>query len=338
MSEKVIIGADDAVDAVVLWVDDNDPAIAEKRDLYLKKEGKSSSFPGALPTFFASNNEIRYCILSILTFAPFIRNIYIVTDGQDPGLNEDIDRYFPGRSETVKIINHSELYSCYEHYLPIFNGASLLALVWKIKGLSENFIFFNDDVILIRDHKLHDWFIDGKPVLRGKWLFPPYKKMLGNFTKILINRNLKGNMCYHPRLSFYLRQWKAAKFMGFKRKYFFHCHTPHPLSCSMMEKIFHENKEAMEKTISCRFRCHEQLLMSSLAYHAEILDGNRQFAKLNLGYFHPFYSEKRINKKIRHCDNNLTIKSVCIQSMDMVDKDVRENIFKWMDRILNIVP
>nr|MCU0410346.1 Stealth CR1 domain-containing protein [Bacteroidales bacterium] len=53
------------VDAVVLWVDGSDPRLAEKRNKYLGEAGLASH-RGALSTFYASNNEIRYCVFSIL--------------------------------------------------------------------------------------------------------------------------------------------------------------------------------------------------------------------------------------------------------------------------------
>ncbi|HCC69757.1 MAG TPA: capsular biosynthesis protein [Bacteroidales bacterium] len=335
MSANNLKESDHPIDAVILWVDGNDPVLTEKRNNYLNIENKTSNHSGALPTRFISNNEIRYCVLSILTFASFVRNIFIVTDDQDPNLNKEIDRYFPGRSNTLRIVDHKEIFSGFEQYLPSFNSSSIESMIWRIKGLSENFIYFNDDVFLIRKIRPEDWFSDSKPVLRGKWKIPPYKKMLSYFIKIVINKNIRKNHNYQPRLSFYLRQWKAAKLVGMKFRYYFYCHIPHPLNKKRLENFFTENKELLEKNISYRFRSEHQFIMPALAYHLEILNGNKQFAKLNLTYLHPYYSNKRLERKISKCENDACIKSVCVQSLEIMDNEVQERIFKWMDRILS---
>ena len=92
----------------------------------------------------------------------------------------------------------------------------------------------------------------------------------------------------------------------------------------------------MEKTISYRFRSKDQYLMSSLAYHLELLSGNRQTERLNLEYLHPTYSNKKLMKKIRNCEKNHRIKSVCVQSLDMIGEIEQNRIFDWMDRVLGI--
>jgi len=335
MPDKVRIESGHPLDAVVLWVDGNDPVLAEKRKSYLRKENKTVKHSGALPTRFASNNEIRYCILSILAFAPFVRKIFIVTDGQDPGLNKEIDHHFPGKSNIVRIIDHKEIFRGFDQYLPSFNSSSIESMIWRIEGLSDNFIYFNDDVFLIRETTPEDWFIDNKPVLRGKWKIPPYKKMLGKYIKTVINRNILKNPDYQPRLSFYIRQWKAARLPGMKFRYYFYCHIPHPLSRKRLEDFFTSNTDLLKKNISYRFRSEYQFVMPALAYHLEILDGNKNLEPLNMVYLHPYYSNKRLERKIRRCENEPSVKSVCVQSLDMIDKELQERIFNFMDRILS---
>lgn len=321
------------IDAVIPWVDGSDPLLAEKRNLYLKElNGKSRR--GAMPTFFASYNEIRYCVISILTFAPFIRNIFIITDGQDPGLYKEVETRFPGRAGCLKIVDHTEIFRGYEKYLPTFNSTSILNMAWRIKELSENFVYFNDDIFLIRDFRPGDWFVNDRPVLRGKWMLPPFRKIAGNYIRIFINRYLLNNRSYQPKLSYYLRQWNAASLLGMKFRYFFHCHTPHPMSRTLLEKFFNDNSELLEKNITDRFRSPDQFLLSALAYHLEIINGNKLIRKLDLGYLHPYYSGRKITRRLRKCEKDQRIRSVCAQSLDMFSERQRNGIFDWVEKIL----
>ncbi len=336
MSENIHSGVSHPIDAVILWVDGNDPALTEKRNLYLKQEGKSVSNPGAHPSRFASSNEISYCVLSILTFAPFVRNIFIVTDGQDPDLYGEVRNFFPERDGILKIVDHKEIFKGYEQYLPSFNSSSIQSLIWRVEGLSENFIYFNDDVFLIRKTTPEDWFINNRPVLRGKWLLPPFHKIFGHYIKTLINRKLRGNPDYQPKISFYIRQWETASLIGFKAKYFFHCHSPHPMSISTLENYFSKKRVLLEKNIAYRFRSHNQFIITSLANHLEIRDGNRQLSRLNREYIHPYYSDNRLKKKIKHCETDSEIKSVCVQSLELLSPPIQQMILSCMERVLNL--
>ncbi len=336
MSDNIKPADNGPIDAVILWVDGSDARLAEKRRRYLAEKQLTSAHPGAIPARFASSNEIRYCVFSILKFASFVRNIYIVTDEQNPGLNDEVKARFPERAGCLKIVDHREIFRDYEEYLPSFNSSSIHTMIWRIRGLSDNFIYFNDDMILIRETSAEDWFIDGKPVQRGKWLLPPVRKIAGNAIKILINKHLRGNRDYRPKISFYIRQWQTALLLGRRWRYFFHCHTAHPMRITTLEKYFRANDELLRKTISYRFRDAEQLLASSLAYHLEIRNGTAHLARLNLGYLHPWYSEERLNRRIDRCTKDQRIKSICVQSVEMMSGNQREKIFNWLDNVLNL--
>lgn len=336
MSEKDTSHPDNPIDAVILWVDGSDTELAAKRNTYLALENKTSSHPGSLPLRFASSGEISRCIRSILKFARFIRNIYVVTDGQDPGLDDMVKNQFPEKAGCLKIIDHKHIFRDYEKYLPTFNSSSIHTMLWRIEGLSDRFVCFNDDVILIREHSEQDWFIGDRPVLRGKWLLPPFRRIAGNKLKTIINRHFKGNKDYVPKVSFYIRQWKSAAFLGYKSHYYFQDHTPHPFSRKTFSDFFTVNRELLEKIISYRFRDPEQLLTSCMVYHLEIMKGNRNLRKIRIGYFHPYYRERTMNRRMERCSRDSRYKSVCIQNMEMLSTVQQEKIFGWIDEILNL--
>ena len=69
----------EAIDVVIAWVDGSDPKLTEKRRQFLSKSDFQVIPQGVQATRFASDNEIKYCVLSILKFAPLVINIYIVS-------------------------------------------------------------------------------------------------------------------------------------------------------------------------------------------------------------------------------------------------------------------
>ncbi|MBE0673982.1 MAG: Stealth CR1 domain-containing protein, partial [Bacteroidales bacterium] len=322
------------IDAVIAWVDGSDPVLTEKRNRYLG--GPAVSSPrSAHPSRFASVNEIRYCVLSILKYAPFVRNLYIVTDRQDPDLYAEINRYFPERAGSLKIVDHTEIFEGFEEYLPTFNSISIGNMVWRIKGLSENFVYFNDDVFLIRPVDPVDWVRDGRPVIRARWRIPPFIRIFRNGIRKAFNRYVLSNPDWQPKFSYYLVQWNAARLAGFRFRFLFNCHTPHVMNRRTLADFYSDRPDLLRTNISYRFRSQTQFNVTTLANHLEYGSGNRNVAGLNLGYLVPsYYTRRKLNRKILRCENDARVKSVCIQSLDMVSVEEQTRMLDWVEAML----
>lgn len=101
------------IDVVIAWVDGNDPKHQAKMKPYLDPQSaKSDDIAG--PTRFRSEGEIFYCVASILRFAPFVRKIFIVTDEQNPHLEEFVQKNFPDNRTPIEIVDHKILFRGYE--------------------------------------------------------------------------------------------------------------------------------------------------------------------------------------------------------------------------------
>ncbi|MBW7920746.1 MAG: stealth conserved region 3 domain-containing protein, partial [Rubellimicrobium sp.] len=82
--------------------------------------------------------------------ARFVRNIYVVTSGQVPSwLNVEHPQ--------VTVVSHRELYPD-AAVLPTFNSSSIETVLHRIEGLSEHFLYFNDDMMLGAPVTRHDFF------------------------------------------------------------------------------------------------------------------------------------------------------------------------------------
>ena len=165
------------IDAVVTWVDGNDPEHRRKR-LSFEKGGELSLDDVAGDIRYVSIGEINYCVASILRYAPFVRNIYIVTDNQDPHLENLVEQYFPGQYSRIHIVDHKVIYRGYEHFLPVFNSLSIETMMWRIPDLSEHFIYFNDDFMLVRPTGPEDFFVGDKVVCYANRMSIPFANLL----------------------------------------------------------------------------------------------------------------------------------------------------------------
>ena len=92
---------------------------------------------------FADNEELKYSLRSVEKHAPWVRKIFIVTNGQIPSwLNLDNPR--------LNIVTHEELFLNKSH-LPTFSSPAIESHLHRIPGLSPKFIYLNDDVMFADD-------------------------------------------------------------------------------------------------------------------------------------------------------------------------------------------
>jgi hypothetical protein len=129
------------IDAVYTWVNDQDPAWKQRKAFYSDKTKPAKTANRAvLAERFRNRDELRYSLRSLEMFAPWIRNIYIVTDDQVPDwLNLESGR--------IHIVSHREIYSD-PSWLPTFNSTGIEGQLHHIKGIAEHFLYFNDDFFL----------------------------------------------------------------------------------------------------------------------------------------------------------------------------------------------
>lgn len=146
------------IDLVYLWVDGNDPEWQAKRRAALgNAESKSSA---NCEGRYANHDELRYSLRSIDRYAPWINNIFIVTDGQVP-------QWLNTENPKVRIVDHKEILP--PECLPCFNSSVIEHFIADIPGLSEHFIFSNDDMLLNRPTTPEDFFTPaGLPIVRLK--------------------------------------------------------------------------------------------------------------------------------------------------------------------------
>ncbi len=155
-----------STDAVITWVDGADPQHRERLATYLAERGGERP-RAAHSTRFNDAGEIDWCVASILRFAPWFRRIHIVTDGQVPALVARLAG--TPWAERIAIVDHRDIFAGFEQHLPTFNSRAIISLLWRTPGLADQFVYFNDDMALLRPIDESDFFRDGRVVLRGQW-------------------------------------------------------------------------------------------------------------------------------------------------------------------------
>ncbi|MPM38688.1 Capsular polysaccharide phosphotransferase SacB [bioreactor metagenome] len=149
------------IDLVYLWVDGSDSKWLEKKRQFTGKVNDCSE--GNNKGRYVNNGELKYSLRSVEKYVPWVRRVYIVTDNQCPAW---LQRDHP----KIRIIDHTEILP--EEALPCFNSSVIEYFIYKIPGLSEHFLFANDDMFFNKTLS-PDYFFDkeGIPFVRLKRKF-----------------------------------------------------------------------------------------------------------------------------------------------------------------------
>ncbi|MEU6440066.1 stealth family protein [Streptomyces sp. NPDC047046] len=136
------------IDAVYTWVDGGDPAWGKRRAQYA---GVAYHAEAANDARYLSRDELRYSLRSLHAYAPWVRTVYLVTDDQAP---DWLRAEHPG----LVLVDHRDIFR-EPSVLPTYNSHSIESQLHHIDGLSEHFLYLNDDVLLGREVLPQDFFL-----------------------------------------------------------------------------------------------------------------------------------------------------------------------------------
>ena len=145
----------DKIDMVYLWCDGNDPAFLARKNQYMNIAPIDNNISSEMR--FVDNDELKYSLRSLETYAPWIDHVYIVTDRQVPKwLNTDYEK--------VTVVDHSEIMP--KEIIPVFNSVVIEYFLPFIPNLSEKFLYGNDDTFFGNIVTPEYFFCGDKPIVR----------------------------------------------------------------------------------------------------------------------------------------------------------------------------
>lgn len=317
------------IDAVITWVDGADPRHQERLNAYLQTLGGSRPV-SADPTRFNNDGELEYCLTSIFRFAPWIRTIHVITDQQVPPLLARLAG--TAYEDRVKVVDHREIFAGYEHVLPTFNSRAIISMLWRVPGLAEQYLYFNDDFVLLQPIQPEDFFRDGSVVLRGHWKTQSRHRPLKRWLNLL--RGVFQRDSGQQRVRNLAAQELSARLAGFDDRYLRLEHLPFPQRVSTLKRFFEAHPQHLQHNVSFRLRSGEQFKAEALALHLEAKLYEAAFdRRLRTVQLKP--SEQaawRLRHKLQQADQSERYAFACIQSLELAPAAVHADILAWLDR------
>ena len=103
---------------------------------------------------------LRYSLRSVEKFSPWVNHIYLVT--MRPQMPEWLQRDHP----KITVVHHDEIFD--QEDIPTFNYNVIESYLHRIPGLSDQFIYLNDDFLFGNVVSPEDFFTtDGKVIIHG---------------------------------------------------------------------------------------------------------------------------------------------------------------------------
>ncbi|MDD6012216.1 MAG: Stealth CR1 domain-containing protein [Oscillospiraceae bacterium] len=290
----------DCIDAVIIWVDGADPDWQKERAQYSPQKNTDSRTER-----YRDMGLLKYWFRGIEKFAPWIRKIHFVTNGQVPSwLNLNADK--------LHFVKHEDYIP--HDFLPTFSANPIELNIHRIEGLSEQFLYFNDDEFLISPTESDLFFQNGLPRQFVSFLPLYYDSTDNVFSNILknnltvINRNFSKSDYQRNIVKYISKNNGNIKTRLRNLKYVFfgipgieYSHLMAPYLKSTFTDVWNAEENCLINTSSHKFRSAEdvnQFLM--------------QYWQISSGKFHPT-SEDSIGKYF-YLPNSYMEAASCIKS------------------------
>lgn len=236
------------IDIVLIWVDNNDPEWLKSFSSHRKDEQKANSVR------FRDWDNLKFWFRGIEQNAPWVRKVHLVTCGHYP-------KWLNKEHPKLNLVKHSDYID--QKFLPTFSANPIELNLHKIKGLSEHFIYFNDDMFLLNPIDENFYFKNNLPndsfilnALSGEGISHIIMNDLLIINKYFNKKNmLKSNINkwfnikYKSDLLRTLCLLPWPRFTGF-----FDPHLPQAFLKSTFEEIWQKEESLLNECSSRKFR------------------------------------------------------------------------------------
>ncbi|MCT4490881.1 sugar phosphotransferase [Levilactobacillus parabrevis] len=318
------------IDFVITWVDQSDEKWLSKFNYFSNNKKDSNN------ERFRDYNTLRYLFRSIDKFAPWVRNVFLVTD-------EQIPEWLKLDNPKIKVVFHDRIIP--SKYLPTFNSNVIDLGLVNIPELSDYFVYFNDDMFLNAPVKKTDFFsITGKPkdTLAFNTIMPSE-----NFDHIFVNNISLINSLYNKKkvmksLFFKLFNFKnmefnflnmlLAPFPRFSR--FVDPHIPISFKKDSIQSVMDTHPEIVESTNVNRFRSKDDYSIWLFRY-IEMLRGNFSVRYAHFGKGYQLYQIEQISEDIKFSKHKVLNINDSEEILDSEFRKLTKSLVAVFDEKLN---
>lgn len=308
------------IDFVIPWVDGNDPAWRQEKRQYLSND--CSRIDIGIERYRDWGN-LHYWFRAVEKYAPWVRRVYFLTWGHVP-------EWLNTENPKLQIVNHKDYIP--DMYLPTFSSHPIELNIHRIKGLSEQFVYFNDDMFLNAPVKKSDFFLEGLPCdsLAEQPIEFPVQEL---YNHIRVNDTVFMNQHFERKVvrRKYWYKWYSLYsphdsvkniLMGFLiNQYFFGMdthHLPQAYLKKTLEEVWEADEQLLHETCTHRFRDERDISQYVFKYW-QLLSG--EFKPYNKRKFGKPFQAGAQTELIVQAIQSQRYKAICINDSMVADFD-----------------
>lgn len=240
------------IDFIIMWVDGNDPEWQKEKSKY----DLNSNADGTIYRY-RDWDLLQYWFRGVEKYAPWVNKIHFVTWGHIP-------KWLNTENAKINIVKHSDFIP--NEYLPTFSANSIENNLFRIKGLADNFVLFNDDVYLIKSVKQKDFFINNVPLDTAALnVHCPKKSLISQYFCINDVNIVNEYFDFHKSIKDNFFKWFNLKNISIMHRTltllpcprfpgFYQTHIASSFNKKTFEEVWEKEKEILNETCMHKFR------------------------------------------------------------------------------------
>ena len=289
--------ATNSIDVVITWVDGLDKEWLKEKQKYNPSIDVDES-----AARYRDYGTLKYVLRSIEKFAPWVRNVFLVTNGQIPS-------WLNAEHPKLCLVKHSDYMP--KEYLPTFSSHPIEWCLHRIDGLSENFIYFNDDMLLASPVEPKDFFKNNLPRdILGLGITSPisFFSSIPFNNMLFLNRHFSIKKVFKSNISKFLNlkygKWTIFNLLFATRKCIYGMYNPHialALKKSYFDFLWELDPILLDETCKNKFRSKTDVSIWLVRYW-QLLTGNFEPRSINFGHYfdlHHFLNDPKSIKAVQ---------------------------------------
>lgn len=228
------------IDLVFTWVNSDDP---DWQEMYREYKPDFDSDANSTSRFL-SRDELKYALRSWEKYGSFIRKIFVVSNCAPPSWL-DVDH------EKIEWVYHESIMP--QSVLPTFSSHAIETSLYRIPGLSNYFIYSNDDFLLVKPTtadnfyyhngiaklRLENWGNVNGEITEGE---PDYLNAARNSNRLLEQTFGKSTTQLHT-------------------------HSPQSMRIDVMQEMYELYADHFDRTMANKFRSIDDIAVTGYLYH-----------------------------------------------------------------------
>lgn len=298
LNQKRLNHVDFPIDIVYTWVNGSDPEWL--KGYYEAKREVAANHQNNSMSRYNDNNELKYSLRSLEMYAPWVNKVYLVTADQRPDWLEP--------NSKLEIVSHRDIFED-ESALPVYNSHAIETQLHRIKGLSENYIYMNDDVFFGKPTQPEDFFFSNGV---AKVLISPATIGTGrssDYESAPSSAGKNARKIIYDKFGVYITN-----------KY---RHTAHPQKKSVAVQITNENQVVVDRTMRSKFRSPNDvpftstLMQSYLLASANGVIANSITETVNI-------SSPNVKQQLKKTRKSHSLHTFCLNESDTSKEDQKD--------------